>query len=86
VPKVKPDPEETKEEQAARRIDAASKHFEERCDKFVKTLRANARGLTPYKRQLTSAWLTKHCARLQATLDESEGIPPLGLTNLPDYE
>lgn len=80
------DPEETKEEEAARRVDEASRHFAERCDKFTTTLRANARNLTPYKRQIASAWLKKHCERLQSTLDESHGIPPLGLDGLPDYD
>jgi ribosomal protein L29 len=80
------DPEETREEMAARRIDAASEQFAERCDKFVKTLRSNARSLTPYKRQITSAWLKRHCERLQSTLDEGDAIPPLGLDGLPDYD
>jgi hypothetical protein len=86
MPRTRRDPEETREETAARRIDAGSVKFDDRCDIFVKTLRANARGLTPYKRQLTSAWLKKHCERLQATLEEADGIPALGLTDLPDYD
>ena len=44
------DPEETAQEAAARRIDKGSELWAERCDKFVKTLRHNSRGLTPYKR------------------------------------
>jgi len=84
--KTQRDPEETREDAAARRIDAASVKFDDRCEMFIKTLRANARALTPYKRQLTSAWLKKHCERLQATLEEADKIPALGLTDLPDYE
>jgi hypothetical protein len=79
------DPEETKEERAARIIDDKSEKFAERCDQFVKTLRVNARGLTPYKRQITSAWLKRHCERLQSALDESDSIPPLGL-DMPDID
>jgi hypothetical protein len=30
--------------------------------------------------------LKRHCERLQATLDEGEGIPRLGLDGLPDYD
>lgn len=78
------DLEETREEEAARRIDKASEKWAERNDYFVKTLRSNSRSLTPYKRQLVSAWLKRHCERLQATLEESEGIPALGLDSLPD--
>jgi hypothetical protein len=79
------DPEETREEAAARRIDKGSDMFADRCDKFVVTLRNNARALTPYKRQLTSAWLRRHCERLQRTLDDSEEIPALGLDGLPEF-
>jgi len=78
--------EETREEAAARRIDAAAERFSDRADLFVKTLRANARDLTPYKRQITAAWIKRHCERLQSTLDESEGIPPLGLDSMPDVD
>lgn len=84
--RTKVDPEETREETAARRIDTGSKGFAARCDTYVKTLRNNSRDLTPYKRQLTAAWLKKHCERLQAALDESGGIPPLGLGELPDLD
>lgn len=80
------DPEETREEAAARRIDTAAEHFSERCDLFVRTLRNNARDLTPYKRQITAAWLKRHCERLQRTLDESDEIPPLGLDGMPDLD
>lgn len=80
------DPEETQQETAARRIDKASEKLAERCDLFVRTLRNNARDLSPYKRQLLSAWLKRHCERMQSTLDESHGIPPLGLDGLPDYD
>ena len=80
------DPEETREETAARRIDAASLKFDERCDKFVVTLRSNAKNLTPYKRQITTAWLKRHCERLQRTLDDSDEIPALGLDGLPDFD
>lgn len=80
------DPEETRQETAARVIDKASERFAERSDLFVRTLRNNARDLSPYKRQIVSAWLKRHCERLQTTLDESEGIPPLGLDGLPEYE
>jgi hypothetical protein len=80
------DPEETKEEAAARRIDKGSDAFAARCDLFVTSLRSNARDLTPYKRQIVSGWLKRHCERLQATLDEGEGIPRLGLDGLPDYD
>lgn len=81
---VKRDPEETVQEAAARRIDKGADLWAERCDKFVKTLRNNARDLSPYKRQVAQAWLKRHCERLQATLDESEGIAPLGLDTMPD--
>lgn len=80
------DPEETREQQAARRITKAADQFDERCDLFVRTLRANAASLTPYKRQVLSAWLKRHCERLQSTLDESGGIPPLGLDHMPDWD
>lgn len=80
------DPEETREEAAARRIDKASNLFAERCDAFVKTLRANGRDLTPYKRKLVSGWLKQHCERLQRTLDDTDQVPPLGLDGLPDYD
>lgn len=78
------DPEETREETAARRIDAAADRFADRCDLFTRTLRSNAATLTPYKRQLVSGWLKRHCERLQSTLDEGQSIPPLGLDSLPD--
>jgi hypothetical protein len=82
--RVKRDPEETRQEAAARRIDQGADKWAERCDTFVKTLRNNARDLSPYKRQVAQAWLKRHCERLQATLDESEGIAPLGLDSMPD--
>jgi hypothetical protein len=82
--RTRPDPEETIQEGAARRIDNGADLWADRCDTFVRTLRNNARDLTPYKRQVTSAWLKRHCERLQATLDESEGIPRLGLDAMPD--
>lgn len=80
------DPEESKEEAAARRIDRASEQFADRCDLFTRTLRSNARDLTPYKRQMVQGWLKRHCERLQSTLDESQGIPALGLDELPDLD
>lgn len=80
------DPEETREEQAARRIDEAAKQYRERCIKFEKTLRANARALTPYKRQITAAWLKRLNERLLAAVDDGDEIPPLGIDGLPDYE
>jgi hypothetical protein len=86
MPRTKPDPEATKEEVADFRIDNASRLFAERADKFTRTLRANARSVSAYKRQLTAAWLKRHCERLQATLDDASEIPPLGLTELPDLD
>lgn len=80
------DPEETREEAAARRIDRGSELFADRSDKFVATLRNNARDLTPYKRQILSAWLKRHCERMQTVIEETSGIPPLGLDGLPDYD
>ena len=85
MPKVH-DPEETREEAAARRIDKAAELWGERNDRFAITLRNNARGLTPYKRELTIAWLKRHCERLQQTLEEGEVIPPLDLNSIPDME
>jgi len=79
------DPEETREETAARVIDKASEQYADRCGLFIKTLRNNGRHLTPYKRQLTAAWLKKHHDRMLAALDEGDEIPPLGLDGLPDY-
>lgn len=80
------DPEETREEMAARRIDSAAGTFAERCDLFVRTLRNNARDLTPYKRQLVGGWLKQHCERMQRTLNDADEIPPLGLDGLPDLD
>jgi hypothetical protein len=80
------DPEESRQDGAARRVDAASERFAERCDLFVRTLRSNGRDLTPHKRALTSQWLKRHCERLHRTLDETEGVPPLGLDGLLDYD
>ena len=81
-----PDVEESAEERAARVIDAASQRYAERCDQFATRLRNNGRSLSPYKRKLVGAWLKRHHDRLLATLDDGEGIPPLGLDGLPDYE
>lgn len=80
------DPEESLEDAAIRRIDQASEKWAERSDKFIKTLRANARHLSPYRRQTTGAWMKLHCERLQATLEERDSIPPLHLDSLPDLE
>lgn len=80
------DPEETAEEQAARRIDKAAALFADRCDHFNRTLRSNAKDLTPYKRQLVLGWVKRHGERLQTSIEDQGGIPPLGLDGLPDID
>ena len=72
------------ETDAIRRIDNGARLFGERCDVYAKRLRNNVGELSPYRRQVLSAWLKRHHERLQATLDEASSIPPLDLGTVPD--
>jgi hypothetical protein len=75
------DPEETRTETSARRINKAAELYAARCDHFIKTLRSNARGLSPHGRAVLADWLKQCESRIHAALDEGSGIPPLGLSD-----
>ena len=76
------DPEETREERATRVINKASGPLHERAIMFNTTLRNNVRDLTPHGREVLSTWLRRMFDQFQATLDDGDGLPPLGLDSL----
>ena len=86
MPRRKPDPEATTEENAARVVDNAADLYLERVRVFEVTLRSNAPDLSEYKRRQTAAWIKRLYEKLISAVDEDGGLGPLGLSEYPDMD